>query len=116
MTQARAVIQRIIVGRITFTLRCNEVSDEIDGYDFEAITRFDNLFTGIAVERPKNFDPRNRAGLDDIRPEDTFEAEYSGFWNARTTAEPAKGRKFQSRCHFTKWVRWRPQRDRVCLR
>ena len=44
------MLQRIIVGRITFTLRRNEVSDEIDGYDFEAPTRFDGLFTGIAVE------------------------------------------------------------------
>jgi hypothetical protein len=37
------VLQRIIVGRITFSLRRNEVSGEIDSYDFEAPTRFDGL-------------------------------------------------------------------------
>src|SRR5262245_55989004 len=47
-------------GRITFTPRRNEVSGEIDGYEFEAPTRFDKLFTGIAVERPKNLDPDDR--------------------------------------------------------
>jgi hypothetical protein len=65
------------VGRITFTLRKNEVSDEIDGYDFEAVTRFDNLFTGIAVERPKSWDPTDLTGTEDIRAEDTLDAEYS---------------------------------------
>src|SRR6185436_3038770 len=49
-TTGRAVIQRIVRGRITFTPRRNEFSDEIDGYEFEATTRFDQLFTGIAVE------------------------------------------------------------------
>jgi hypothetical protein len=71
------VIERLIVGRIKFTLRQNEVSDEVDGYAFEAVTRFDRLFTGIAVERPRNLDPMDRTGLDDIRPEDTMDAEYS---------------------------------------
>jgi len=71
------VIERLIVGRIEFTLRHNEVSDEVDGYAFEAVTRFDHLFTGIAVERPRNLDPMDRTGLDEIRPEDTMDAEYS---------------------------------------
>jgi site-specific DNA recombinase len=75
-TQSRTVLQRIIRGRITFTPRVNEVSGEVDGYDFTAPTRFDKLFTGIAVERPKNLDPNGRAGLEGIGPEDTGDAEY----------------------------------------
>lgn len=76
-TQARAVLQRILPGRLTFTLRRNEVSGEIDGYEFEAATRFDGLFTGIAVERPKSLDPNDLTGTEHIGPEDTLEAEYS---------------------------------------
>lgn len=76
-TQGRSVIQRILIGRLTFTPRRNEVSDEIDGYDFEGATRFDGLFTGIAVERPKHLDPNDLTGIEDIGPEETLEAEYS---------------------------------------
>ncbi len=32
--QGRSVLQRILIGRITFTPRCNEISGEIDGDDF----------------------------------------------------------------------------------
>ena len=49
-TQARTVLQRILRGRLTFTLHVNPVSHEIDGYEFEGPTRVDKLFTGIAVE------------------------------------------------------------------
>jgi hypothetical protein len=38
-TQGRAVLQRVLRGRITFTPKG-------DGYEFEAPTRFDKLFTG----------------------------------------------------------------------
>ena len=71
------MLQRILPGRLTFTLRRNEVSGEIDGYEFEGPTRFDGLFTGIAVERPKNLDPNDLTGTEDIRPEDTLDGEYS---------------------------------------
>jgi hypothetical protein len=36
------VLQRILRGRLTFTIRRNEVSGEIDGYEFEGETRFDH--------------------------------------------------------------------------
>ena len=42
--QARAVLQRVLRGRIVFTPNTSN-----DGYDFIAPTRFDRLFTGIAV-------------------------------------------------------------------
>ncbi len=61
---------------MTFTPRCNEISGDVDGYDFEGPTRFDKLFTGIAVERPKDLVPNHRAGLEDIGPEDTFDGDY----------------------------------------
>lgn len=75
-TQGRTVLQRILRGRLTFTLRVNEVSGEVDGYDFEGPTRFDRLFTGIAVERPKDLNPSDLSGTEDIGPEDTFEGDY----------------------------------------
>lgn len=70
------MLQRILRGRLTFTPHVNFVSGEIDGYDFEGPTRFDKLFTGIAVERPKSLDPHDKTGIEDIGPEDTFEGDY----------------------------------------
>jgi site-specific DNA recombinase len=75
-TQGRTVLQRVLRGRLTFTPHVNEVSGEIDGYTFEAPTRFDHLFCGIVAERPKSLDPNDRFGLDGITPEDTGEADY----------------------------------------
>ncbi len=75
-TQGRTVLQRILRGRLTFTLRRNEISGEVDGYDFEGPTRFDRLFTGIAVERPKDLNPSDLSGTEDIGPEETFEGDY----------------------------------------
>ncbi len=42
----------------------------------EGPTRFDKLFTGIAVERPKNLDPNDLTGTEDIGPEDTGDGDY----------------------------------------
>ena len=49
-TQGRTVLQRILRGRLTFTPRQNPLTGEPDGYDFTGPTRFDKLFTGIAVD------------------------------------------------------------------
>ena len=71
-TQGRAVLQRVLRGRITFTPRGN-------GYEFEAETRFDKLFTGVTIEPPPPWvvpwlgDTR---GTEDIGPEDTFDGDY----------------------------------------
>ena len=67
-TQGRAVLQRVLCGRITFT-PCG------DGYTFDAPTRFDKLFTGIVVERPAHIPTGNR-GAEHIGTEDTFDADY----------------------------------------
>ena len=74
-TQGRTVLQRILPGPITFTLHTNPLTGEVDGYDFEAPTRFDKLFTGIAVERPAGRDEAP-LGHEHIGPEDTFEGDY----------------------------------------
>jgi hypothetical protein len=65
VTQGRTVLQRVLHGRITFTPRRNPISDDVNGYEFECPTRFDGLFTGIAVQRPKSLAVRCRlrAGL-----------------------------------------------------
>jgi len=76
-TQGRTVLQRILRGRLTFTPRLNPVSGEPDGYDFEGPTRFDKLFTGIAVETPAWIKAsRSRRGFEDTTPEDTFDGDY----------------------------------------
>lgn len=75
-TQGRTVLQRILRGRLLFTPRVNPISNEVDGYDFTGPTRFDKLFTGIAVERPKSLDPNDRSGTENIGPEDTFDRDY----------------------------------------
>ena len=56
----------------------NPISGEVDGYDFTGPTRFDKLFTGIAVERPKSLDLNDRTGLEGIGPEDTCDGDYGG--------------------------------------
>ena len=43
-TQGRAVLQRVVDGRITFTPNGG-------GYTFEASTRFGKLFSGVACVR-----------------------------------------------------------------
>jgi hypothetical protein len=96
-TQARTVLQRILRGRLTFTPRFNEVSGDVDGYDFEGPTRFDKLFTGIAVERPKDLDPNDLTGCENIGPEDTGDGDYGRLleaaiarkgWRARRDSNP----------------------------
>jgi DNA invertase Pin-like site-specific DNA recombinase len=68
-TQGRAVLQRVLRGRITFT-PCSAT-----GYTFEAPTRFDKLFAGIVVERP-TFIPHTSNGTEHIGVEDTFDGDY----------------------------------------
>jgi DNA invertase Pin-like site-specific DNA recombinase len=57
-TQGRAVLQRVIQGRITFTptktVVCTPGGVHLahPGYEFQAPTRFDKLFTGTAIKVP----------------------------------------------------------------
>jgi site-specific DNA recombinase len=77
VTQGRMVLERVLAGRMVFTPRTNPVSGRADGYDFTAPTRFDKLFTGIAVETPawvKQY--TDLSSLDGIGPEDTFDGDY----------------------------------------
>ena len=67
-TQGRAVLQRVLRGRITFTAKCG-------GYEFEAPTRFDKLFLGVAVEISTKREVSDE-GTEHIGPEDTFDADY----------------------------------------
>jgi site-specific DNA recombinase len=67
-TQGRAVLQRILRGRIVFT-------PSGEGYTFEAPTRFDKLFSGIVAERPA-FIPAGNLGAEHLGPEDTFDGDY----------------------------------------
>jgi hypothetical protein len=68
-TQARAVIQRIIAGRITFT-------PDGGGYVFSATTRFSKLFSGVAVPKPEWLWDGDVRGLEHLTPEDTFDGDY----------------------------------------
>jgi hypothetical protein len=89
-TQARAVLQRVLRGRLVFTPRADG-----NGYDFSGPTRFDKLFSGIAVERP-SFIPRGARGTEHITPDDTLDSDY--------------GRLLERICGTTE-NGWRPQRD-----
>src|SRR5205085_2587257 len=70
VTQGRAVLQRVLQGRITF--RPNGA-----GYTFEAPTRFDKLFAGVLyTQLPAYLTQHGAEGVEGIRPEDTFDADY----------------------------------------
>ena len=69
-TQGRAVLQRVLRGRITFTPK------DDGGYEFEAPTRFDKLFSGVVYEPPPWLDQSDTTGREDIGPEDTFDGDY----------------------------------------
>jgi hypothetical protein len=68
--QARAVLQRILAGRLVFTPRADG-----QGYDFSGPTRFDKLFRGIVAPRPA-WMPASDAGTTHIGAADTFDADY----------------------------------------
>lgn len=55
---------------------CCEPDGPPNGYDFEGPTRFDKLFSGIAVERPKLLVRGDTTGCESIGPEDTFDGDY----------------------------------------
>jgi site-specific DNA recombinase len=84
--QSRAVIQRIIKGRITFTPRADG-----QGYDFEAETRFEKLFSGVAIPRPV-WVPTDATGTEHIRAEDTCDEDY-GALLAAVLASTLKGKR-----------------------
>jgi hypothetical protein len=78
------VLQRIIPGRITFTPRVSPITGQIDAYDFSAPTRFDKLFTGLAMERPKSM-PYSTDGCEGIMAMETpGEADYGVCLSAPT--------------------------------
>jgi site-specific DNA recombinase len=70
-TQGRAVLQRVLRGRLTFTPR-----EDGQGYDFSGPTRFDRLFTGIVVQLPSWVTKGDVRGTEHIQPEDTFDGDY----------------------------------------
>ncbi len=78
-TQGRAVLQRVLDGRIVFTPTADGV-----GYTFEAPTRFDRLFAGLVVECPAWVDPSDRRGKEHLGPEDTFDGDYGSLLEQAT--------------------------------
>ena len=80
------MLQRILRGRLTFTPHVNAVSNEVDGYDFAGPTRFDKLFTGLAVPRPGWLTPGDVFGCEDIGPEATGEGDYGRLLEAAHAA------------------------------
>jgi len=67
-TQARAVIQRLVAGRITFT-------PVGDCYEFDAPTRVDKLFSGIVLSKAV-WQRSAGKGIEKIRPEDVTGPDY----------------------------------------
>lgn len=68
-TQGRAVLQRVLRGRVTFT------PNEAD-YDFSAPTRFDKLFAGIVSPRPAFVAVGDTRGSEHRTPADTRDQDY----------------------------------------
>lgn len=68
------MLQRILRGHLVFTPRLDPFTGEVDDYDFAGPTRFDKLFTGIAVETPP-WVPNDGTG-EVFHPEDTFDGDY----------------------------------------
>jgi len=72
VTQARAVIQKVINGRILMIPLENG-----EGYQFWAETRFDKLFQGMTIPMPRfmqKLEPSARGG-EHLTPEDTGDSE-----------------------------------------
>ena len=75
--QSRRREAETLAARMTFTPRLDPLTGEPDGYDFSGPTRFDKLFTGIAVETPAWAKNRTwKTGPEDIDPENTFDGDY----------------------------------------
>ncbi len=70
-TQARAVIQRVVDGRITFAVREDGL-----GYDFTARTRFDRVFTGLYIQLPAAMLEDAAAVNSAYDSSDTLDADY----------------------------------------
>jgi DNA invertase Pin-like site-specific DNA recombinase len=88
-TQARAVLQRILSGRLQFTPR-----EDGAGYWFTAPTRFDKLFAGVAAERPAFMRPASDVpweGAEHLTADDTFDADYGRLLERATRAFYGKG-------------------------
>jgi hypothetical protein len=68
-TQARAVLQRLLGGPLTFTPTAT-------GYTFAGPTRLDKLFAGVVAPRPSFLQEGDLRGTEHIRPEDTLEVDY----------------------------------------
>lgn len=86
-TQARAVLQRFLRGRIVFSPTADGT-----GYTFEAETRFDKLFEGIAVPTPAYLAryEGDLRGTEGITAGDTFDIDY-GLVLERAYAQVGKG-------------------------
>jgi site-specific DNA recombinase len=88
ITQGRAVLQRLLHPRITFT------PNDGGGYDFTCPTRFDKLFAGVAAPVPAWMVPFAGEGLEGMRPDDTLEADYGALLErvyANPSADHCKG-------------------------
>ena len=72
-TQARSVIQRVLKGRLTFIPK---LDGDQEGYEFYGPTRFDKLFTGIALPVPRYIKIGDSRGKEHITREMTGEADY----------------------------------------
>jgi site-specific DNA recombinase len=70
-TQGRSVLQRVLQGRLVFSPRADG-----QGYDFEAQTRYDKLFSGVAVARPAFLKEGDVRGTEHLTVNDTNDQDY----------------------------------------
>jgi hypothetical protein len=106
-TQSRTVIQRIVRGRITFT----PCSDGF-GYHFTAPTRFDRLFSGIAVSR-STFSPMRIAAVWSTSPRRTRSTRIMGACWSVFTEVYGKGVASVMPVSWNQIAGWRQQIEAV---
>jgi site-specific DNA recombinase len=79
-TQARAVLQRVVVGRIVFTPNVGDplvkAGTVAPGYRFAAKTRVDKLFAGVATVRPGWMEDYEGGLTSGVTAADTNDADY----------------------------------------
>jgi hypothetical protein len=103
-TQGRAVLEKVIPGRIIFTPRADG-----EGYDFAAPTTFERVFAGVAVPLPLYITTGETRGTEHIGPEDTNDLDYGRMLaQAQMAASVSEEATAGSQ---PKGKQWRPWRD-----
>jgi len=91
--QSRAVLQRVLRGRITFTPRIDG-----QGYDFSCSARFDKLFSGVASPIPAWMERCDGRATPGVTADDTFDGDYGKLLEKAYQSAAAAGSGINAKC------------------